>query len=122
MLAVDEADCISEWGHNFRPDYMKLAALARTLGVTRVLALTATATPSVAKDIAAAFEIFPDDVIQTGFHRPNLSLHVTPTLGGLERRTMLLERLLGRPRGPTIVYVTLQRTAEEIAAFLERGG
>lgn len=122
MLAVDEAHCISEWGHNFRPDYMKLATLAKALGVARVLALTATATPSVAKDIAAAFDIAADDVIQTGFHRPNLSLHVTPTQGGLERRTLLLERLRSRPRGPTIVYVTLQRTSEEVAAFLARAG
>src|SRR5207249_1676208 len=55
MMAVDEAHCISEWGHNFRPDYLKLAKLARELKVARVLALTATATPAVAKDIAAAF-------------------------------------------------------------------
>ncbi len=122
MLAVDEAHCISEWGHNFRPDYMKLASLAKTLGVERVLALTATATPSVARDIAAAFDIAAGDVIQTGFHRPNLSLHVTPGQGGDERRELLLSRLRSRPRGPTIVYVTLQRTAEELAGFLTRGG
>ncbi|WP_309895729.1 RecQ family ATP-dependent DNA helicase [Archangium sp.] len=122
MLAVDEAHCISEWGHNFRPDYMKLASLARTLGVERVLALTATATPSVARDIAAAFDIAAGDVIQTGFHRPNLSLHVTPGRGGDERRELLLSRLRSRPRGPTIVYVTLQRTAEELAGFLSGSG
>ncbi|QRO02531.1 RecQ family ATP-dependent DNA helicase [Archangium violaceum] len=122
MLAVDEAHCISEWGHNFRPDYMKLASLARTLKVERVLALTATATPSVARDIAAAFDIAAGDVIQTGFHRPNLSLHVTPTQGGDERRELLLSRLRSRPRGPTIVYVTLQRTAEETADFLSGNG
>ena len=74
MMAVDEAHCISEWGHNFRPDYMKLANLAKDLGVGRVLALTATATPSVAKDIAGAFGIAADDVVQTGFYRPNLEL------------------------------------------------
>src|SRR5882724_11449505 len=67
MLAIDEAHCISEWGHNFRPDYMKLATLAKTLGVQRVLGLTATATPSVASDIANAFDITPDDVIKTPF-------------------------------------------------------
>jgi ATP-dependent DNA helicase RecQ len=122
MLAVDEAHCISEWGHNFRPDYMKLASLAKTLGVERVLALTATATPSVARDIAAAFDIAAGDVIQTGFHRPNLSLYVTPTPGGDERRELLLSRLRARPRGPTIVYVTLQRTAEELADFLTGNG
>ncbi len=122
MLAVDEAHCISEWGHNFRPDYMKLASLAKTLAVERVLALTATATPSVARDIATAFGISTGDVIQTGFHRPNLSLHVTPTHGGGERRELLLSRLRSRPPGPTIVYVTLQRTAEETAGFLSENG
>jgi ATP-dependent DNA helicase RecQ len=122
MLAVDEAHCISEWGHNFRPDYMKLASLAKTLAVERVLALTATATPSVARDIATAFDISTGDVIQTGFHRPNLSLHVTPTHGGGERRELLLSRLRSRPPGPTIVYVTLQRTAEETAGFLSENG
>ncbi|MDB5333643.1 MAG: ATP-dependent helicase RecQ family [Phycisphaerales bacterium] len=122
MLAVDEAHCISEWGHNFRPDYMKLAALAQTLGVGRVLALTATATPSVAKDIARSFAVAEGDTIQTGFHRPNLSLHISPNPGGPQRRALLLDRLRSRPRGPTIVYVTLQRTAEEIATFLDREG
>ncbi len=122
MLAVDEAHCISEWGHNFRPDYMKLASLAKSLKVERVLALTATATPSVARDIAAAFDIASEDVIQTGFHRPNLALHLTPTHGGDERRELLLSRLRSRPRGPTIVYVTLQRMAEETAGFLSRHG
>ncbi len=122
MLAVDEAHCMSEWGHNFRPDYMKLAPLARTLKVERVLALTATATPSVARDIAGAFGIAPGDVVQTGFHRPNLTLHVSPTPGGDARRELLLSRLRSRPRGATIVYVTLQRTAEETARFLTDHG
>jgi ATP-dependent DNA helicase RecQ len=118
LLAVDEAHCISEWGHNFRPDYMKLAPLARSLGVERVLALTATATPSVARDIAAAFGIAHEDLVQTGFHRENLTLHLTPTPGGEARWNGLLSRLRTRPRGPTIVYVTLQRTAEALARFL----
>ena len=122
MLAVDEAHCISEWGHNFRPDYMKLAPLAKSLRVERVLALTATATPSVARDIAAAFDISTEDVIQTGFHRPNLTLHVTPTPGGDARWEVLLARLGSRPRGATIVYVTLQRTAEELAQYLRGHG
>src|SRR5690606_23295990 len=58
MMAVDEAHCVSEWGHNFRPDYLKLAQLARDLNVGRVLALTATATPAVAKQICNSFSIF----------------------------------------------------------------
>jgi ATP-dependent DNA helicase RecQ len=121
MLAVDEAHCISEWGHNFRPDYMKIAAMAQSLAIPRVLALTATATPSVARDIAAAFKIADEDVVQTGFYRPNLSLHVAAGRGS-DRDELLLNRLRSRPRGPTVVYVTLQRTAENVARQLESAG
>ena len=121
MMAVDEAHCISEWGHNFRPDYLKLATLARDLNVGRVLALTATATPIVADQIAKAFGIASEDRVQTGFYRANLNLHVIPCEAG-KRQIILLNRLLSRPRGPTIVYVTLQRTAEEVAAFLTENG
>ena len=78
LLAIDEAHCISEWGHNFRPDYLKIARQARDLGVERTLALTATATPAVAQDICRAFDIAPEHHVQTGFHRPNLQLAVTP--------------------------------------------
>ena len=74
LFAVDEAHCISEWGHNFRPDYLKLAARARELGAERVLALTATATPAVVADIRAGFGIEERDSVVTGFYRPNLTL------------------------------------------------
>ena len=121
MMAVDEAHCISEWGHNFRPDYLKLAKVARDLNVGRVLALTATATPSVAKDIAKAFAISEADVVRTPFHRPNLTLYVTPA-EARERDRLLLEQITSRPRGPTIVYVTLQKTAEDVAASLAAAG
>jgi ATP-dependent DNA helicase RecQ len=121
LLAVDEAHCISEWGHNFRPDYLKIAALAKRLGVGRVLALTATATPGVADDIARAFDIAADDVVQTGFYRPNLELQVTACSDG-ERRGALLSQLNERPPGSAIVYVTLQRTAEDIASYLANQG
>ncbi len=121
LLAVDEAHCISEWGHNFRPDYLKIAALAKRLKVGRVLALTATATPEVADDIARTFDIAEADMVQTGFYRSNLELRVTPCTDG-ERREQLADRLRERPRGPSIVYVTLQRTAEEIATYLTSHG
>ena len=121
LLAIDEAHCISEWGHNFRPDYLKIARLAKSLGVERVLALTATATPQVADDIATAFEIAEDDRIHTGFYRSNLTLYVTPCQAR-DRDALLLSRLRERPLGPTIVYVTLQRTAERVVAFLARNG
>jgi ATP-dependent DNA helicase RecQ len=121
MMAVDEAHCISEWGHNFRPDYLKLAKVARDLGVGRVLALTATATPSVAKDIARAFAMADESLVKTPFHRPNLELRITATTPD-QRDGVLLERIRHRARGPTIVYVTLQKTAEAVAALLADAG
>lgn len=121
LMAIDEAHCISEWGHNFRPDYLKLAEAAQRFGVERVLALTATATPKVVADIHAAFGIVPDDGIVTGFYRPNLELVTTPVTA-TERDSLLLRLLKQRPPGPTIVYVTLQKTAERLAALLRQAG
>jgi ATP-dependent DNA helicase RecQ len=121
LLAVDEAHCISEWGHNFRPDYLKLAALAKDLRVGRVLGLTATAPPAVAGQIAAAFGITADDIVRTGFYRPNLTLHLTPCQPH-QADELLVQRLADRPPGATIVYVTLQRTAEDVAKRLSEQG
>jgi ATP-dependent DNA helicase RecQ len=121
LFAVDEAHCISEWGHNFRPDYLKLARRARELGAARVLALTATATPAVVDDICAGFGIDHADAIATGSYRPNLTLLLTPVRAG-ERDALLLERLRSRPAGSAIVYVTLQRTALRVAEMLAGHG
>jgi ATP-dependent DNA helicase RecQ len=121
LLAVDEAHCISEWGHNFRPDYLKIAQLAKELKIERTLTLTATATPAVAADVRSAFNVAAEDYVYTGFYRPNLKLsvlHVTQN----DRRQLLLTQIKKRPAGATIVYVTLQRTAEEIARFLKDNG
>lgn len=121
LLAVDEAHCISEWGHNFRPDYLKIARLAKQLRVGRVLALTATATPQVADDIRQAFEISATDQVLTGFNRPNLSLNIYPCTAA-QRPGLLVKHLKAMTVGPTIVYVTLQRTAEEVARQLVAHG
>jgi ATP-dependent DNA helicase RecQ len=122
LLAIDEAHCISEWGHNFRPDYLLLAELAKKLRVARVLALTATATPSVAADICKQFSIQAEHHIQTSFARPNLQLRVTPCTADT-RIELLLARLHKHPRdAATIVYVTLQKTAEEVAAAINHAG
>ena len=121
LLAVDEAHCISEWGHNFRPDYLKIARLAKQLRAERVLTLTATATPKVADDICRQFEITAEDVVHTGFYRPNLRLAVTPCSASA-RTDLMLARFAKRASGPTIIYVTLQRTAEEVAALLTDRG
>jgi ATP-dependent DNA helicase RecQ len=121
LFAIDEAHCISEWGHNFRPDYLKLAGYARSLKAERVLALTATATPAVVRDVCAGFDIPPEAAIVTGFYRPNLELSIYG-MADAERDEALLEALHSREPGPTIVYVTLQRTAEEVAARLAESG
>ncbi|WP_192873903.1 MULTISPECIES: RecQ family ATP-dependent DNA helicase [Pseudomonas] len=121
LLVVDEAHCISEWGHNFRPDYLKLPDYQREFNIPQTLLLTATATPQVIIDMQDKFAIAPEDVITTGFYRANLHLWVKP-VSGRDKRRRLVEWLSERRGQPTIVYVTLQKTAEHIAAHLEQHG
>ena len=121
LFAVDEAHCISEWGHNFRPDYLKLAQFARELKVPRILALTATATPKVAKSICQSFEIEDNAAVNTGFYRANLRLCLTPVPDN-RRFDVLLSRLQKRRAGATIIYVTLQKTAHAVANYLNQNG
>jgi len=120
MMAIDEAHCISEWGHNFRPDYLRLERLAHSMGFRQVLALTATATPEVSADICRAFGITEADHVQTGFQRANLEFRITPC-DPTQRKALLAERL-EEIDGAAIVYVTQQVTAEGIAGFLKRNG
>ncbi len=120
LVAIDEAHCISEWGHNFRPDYLKLAKICRWLKAPRVLALTATATPKVARDIRKHFRIAAADHVQLSFHRKNLELKITPCEKSV-RKSYLLEKLHART-GSVVVYVTRQETAEEVATFLTKNG
>jgi ATP-dependent DNA helicase RecQ len=117
LMVIDEAHCISEWGHNFRPDYMKLAILADKLNVGRVLTLTATATPSVVADICREFKINSENYVNTGFYRPNLELRFTPCANSAKTETLIKEIKSSEPVS-TIVYVTLQKTAERVAESL----
>ncbi|OWJ95574.1 recombinase RecQ [Pseudomonas sp. A46] len=117
LLVVDEAHCISEWGHNFRPDYLKLPEYQRQFGIPQVLLLTATATPRVIADMQAKFAIAEADVITTGFYRPNLNLLVEP-VASAAKAERLARWLAERPGQAAIVYVTLQKTAEEVAERL----
>ncbi|WP_434767374.1 RecQ family ATP-dependent DNA helicase [Pseudomonas triticicola] len=121
LLVVDEAHCISEWGHNFRPDYLKLPDYQRQFNIPQALLLTATATPKVIADMQAKFAIAQADVVTTGFYRPNLNLLVEP-VRGQDKRRRLVEWMTERPGQPSIVYVTLQKTAEHIAEHLQRNG
>ncbi len=121
LLVIDEAHCISEWGHNFRPDYLKLPDYQRQFRIPQVLLLTATATPPVIADIQAKFAIAPADVITTGFYRPNLNLLVEP-VAGRDKQRRLSEWLGAKAEQPSIVYVTQQKTAEQVAERLSQGG
>ncbi len=121
LLVVDEAHCISEWGHNFRPDYLKLPDYQRQFNIPQVLLLTATATPPVIADMQAKFSIAPDDVVTTGFYRPNLNLLVEP-VSGFNKQRRLVEWLADKSGQPTIVYVTQQKTAEQVAEHLAQRG
>ncbi|MBD8239672.1 RecQ family ATP-dependent DNA helicase [Pseudomonas fluorescens] len=121
LLVVDEAHCISEWGHNFRPDYLKLPDYQRQFKIPQALLLTATATPKVIADMQAKFAIAPGDVVTTGFYRPNLNLLVEP-VSGADKRRRLVQWMNERANQPSIVYVTLQKTAEQIAEHLNRNG
>jgi ATP-dependent DNA helicase RecQ len=121
LFAVDEAHCISEWGHNFRPDYLKLAQYARDFGAERILGLTATATDEVLADICEGFDVPAEAAVRTGFYRENLTPLATP-VEDAQRDGRLLAALAERPAGPTIVYVTLQKTAERIARELVAEG
>ncbi|WP_340680338.1 RecQ family ATP-dependent DNA helicase [Paraglaciecola sp.] len=120
MLVVDEAHCISEWGHNFRPDYLKLPAYQQELTIPLVLLLTATATKKVKLDMAKRFAIAPEHIIQTGFYRANLHLQVQAVDEAAKNAALLSH--LKQQRGAGIVYVTLQKTAEVVANLLIKQG
>jgi ATP-dependent DNA helicase RecQ len=121
LFAVDEAHCMSEWGHNFRPDYLKLAGIAAELKAERILALTATATAPVLRDICRLFSIDDDCAVRTGFYRENLHL-LTRVVDPAQRDGALLEDLANHAPGSAIVYVTRQNTAETLAHTLAAAG
>ncbi|WP_394134996.1 RecQ family ATP-dependent DNA helicase [Aliivibrio fischeri] len=121
LLVVDEAHCISEWGHNFRPDYLKLPQDREALNIPQVLLLTATATPAVIEDMSKKFNIAQDDIVITGFYRPNLDISIIP-VEEEQKRSALFATLKQRPDQPSIVYVTLQQTAENVAQWLQSNG
>jgi len=120
MLVVDEAHCISEWGHNFRPDYLKLPSYQQELAIPLVLLLTATATRRVQKDMAQKFAIHPEHIVQTGFYRANLDIDLIQTR--IDEKFDKLKSILNQTQGASIVYVTQQKTAEEVANTLRASG
>lgn len=116
-MAVDEAHCISEWGHAFRPDYLKVSRFVDEIKAERVVCLTATATPRVAEDICKAFGIDKSGLFRTTTYRPNLRLIAESS----NDKQVLYDKLysfLRKNPGPSIIYVTLQKQTEALAEDL----
>ncbi len=123
LLAIDEAHCISEWGHNFRPDYLQLGVVRERLGSPRTLALTATANPQVRRDIAVRLGIAGDAAeVVTSVDRPNLHFAVVPVSQLEARRRWVVDYARERPDDAGIVYVRTRRSVEELANDLVAAG
>jgi ATP-dependent DNA helicase RecQ len=118
LLAIDEAHCISQWGHDFRPDYLTLGAMRKVLGNPVTLALTATATPEVQDDIMHQLGLEDSARVVTGFARENLVFHVRFT-PDLRAKQNAIRKVLGAVRGAGIIYVGTRREAEDLAATIE---
>ena len=120
LLVIDEAHCISEWGHDFRPDYLRIGAAAEALGRPTILALTATAAPPVRDEIVERLAMREPEIVIRGFDRPNISLSVERFhgAGGEERKLRALAERITGAEPPGIVYVATRRQAEELASSL----
>jgi ATP-dependent DNA helicase RecQ len=121
LLVVDEAHCISEWGHDFRPEYLRLGAAAEALGRPPILALTATAAPPVRAEIAERLGLRDPEVLVRGFDRPNIRLAVR-RFQDAERKRRALREHVATATPPGIVYVATRRAAEELAGALCEDG
>ncbi len=121
LFVVDEAHCISEWGHSFRPDYLRLGSVIEALGRPVTLALTATASPEVRSEIIQRLGMVDPAVVVTGFDRPNIHLQVRCLTGEALKQRALLE-LLTELSGSGIVYVGTRKHAETVAAALVEAG
>jgi ATP-dependent DNA helicase RecQ len=120
LLAVDEAHCISAWGHDFRPEYQRIAQAREALAAERLLALTATATPEVRRDIADALEMRDPKVFVAGFDRPNLFIEVLRVSGDKDKLGRLLA--LARGGGPGLIYAGTRKNVEKVVAALRGAG
>ena len=121
LLAIDEAHCISEWGHDFRPSYLRITQVREKLGWPPAVALTATATPHVREDIVRQARLEDAETIITGFDRTNLHYHVVPTRTDADKDDALTD-ILRRHEGVAIVYASTRRNVEKVARTLENAG
>ncbi len=121
LLAVDEAHCISEWGHDFRPSYRRIGSVRERLGRPQTVALTATATPAVRGDIEHQLALRDAAVVVAGFDRTNLTYHVQATFGQADKDREAIA-WLRQATGPAIVYASTRKNVERITGALVRGG
>jgi ATP-dependent DNA helicase RecQ len=122
LVAIDEAHCISEWGHDFRPDYRRIGEMLRELAPPRIAAFTATATPEVRRDIADQLSLAHPGFHVRGFDRPNLLYAVEQCGGAAAKVDRLLELIRTRDGGVALVYAATRKNAEKYAAELKRAG
>lgn len=125
LFVVDEAHCVSEWGHDFRPDYLRLSAVIAELGHPPVMACTATATPKVADEIVGRLELRTATRVRSGFDRPNLSFDVLPFDGQgsvAKKRATLVAGLSDQANRPAVVYCGTRKSTEEVADLLASSG
>ena len=121
LLAIDEAHCISQWGHDFRPSYLRVAEARTKLGSPPTVALTATATPEVREDICRQLALRNPRTIITGFDRTNLTYHVLPARNDAEKDTLLVETLR-KHEGLAVVYASTRKSVDRLSFLLEQQG
>jgi ATP-dependent DNA helicase RecQ len=122
LIAVDEAHCISEWGHDFRPDYRRLGQVIGSMQPPRLAAFTATATPEVRADIAAQLGMDRHSLHVRGFDRPNLTYEVHQAGGAADKTRQLAELVRMRDGGVALVYAATRKNAETYAQALKKAG
>ena len=119
LLAIDEAHCISEWGHDFRPSYRRIGLIRERLGEPQTVALTATATPDVREDIVRQLSLRNAEVVVAGFDRVNLTYHVAATRTQQDKDKAAVQWLRDAP-GPAIVYAPTRKVVERVTSMLVR--
>ncbi|HWL39314.1 MAG TPA: ATP-dependent DNA helicase RecQ [Gemmatimonadaceae bacterium] len=119
LLAIDEAHCISQWGHDFRPSYLRVKDVRTALGSPTTIALTATATPEVRRDIIRQLGLVEPETIITGFDRPNLTYYVVPVANDAEKEERLVE-ILDRYEGLAVIYASTRKAVDQLSGILTR--